>query len=86
MFKYQFHDHIARKILNQDPCECNYYGNAKVGDFLRAILSQGATRDWNTVLHEATGDGLTTRPMVAYFEPLMDRLVKQNQGRKVGWA
>lgn len=86
VFKYQFHDHIARKILNQDPCECNYYGNAKVGDFLRAILSQGATRDWNTVLHEATGDGLTTRPMVAYFEPLMDRLVKQNQGRKVGWA
>ncbi|MEO6812251.1 MAG: M2 family metallopeptidase, partial [Isosphaeraceae bacterium] len=59
VLKYQLHDHIARKILKQDPRECNYFGNAKVGDFLRGILSQGATRDWRTVLVEATGEGLT---------------------------
>ena len=41
VIKFQLHDHIAREILKQDPRECNYYGNTKVGDFLRGILSTG---------------------------------------------
>jgi peptidyl-dipeptidase A len=86
VLKFQLHDHIARAILRQDPHDCNYYGNTKVGDFLREILSLGATRDWNTVLREATGEGLTARPLVTYFEPLLDWLKKQNQGRPVGWT
>jgi peptidyl-dipeptidase A len=86
VLKFQLHDHIAREILDQDPRECNYYGNAKVGDFLRGILRLGATRDWNAVLREATGEGLTARPMVAYFEPLQQWLEKENRGRKVGWS
>ena len=85
VIKFQLHDHIAREILKQDPRECNYYGNTKVGDFLRGILSSGATRDWNAVLREATGEGLTARPLVAYFEPLMEWLKQENKGRKVGW-
>jgi peptidyl-dipeptidase A len=85
VLKYQLHDHIAREILKQDPHECNYYGSTKVGDFLRGILSVGATRDWNAVLRDATGEGLTARPMVAYFQPLLAWLQKQNEGRKVGW-
>jgi peptidyl-dipeptidase A len=86
VLKFQLHDHIAREILKQDPRECNYYGSAKVGDFLRSILRLGATRDWNAVLKEATGQGLTARPMVAYFAPLMDWLVERNKGRTVGWG
>jgi peptidyl-dipeptidase A len=86
VLKFQLHDHIAREILGQDPRECNYYGNRKVGDFLRGILSLGATRDWNSVLREATGEGLTARPMVAYFAPLLAWLKEQNRGRKVGWS
>ncbi len=86
VLKFQLHDHIAREILKQDPRECNYYGNAKVGDFLRSILRLGATRDWNAVLKEATGQGLTAKPMVAYFAPLMDWLVERNKGRTVGWG
>jgi peptidyl-dipeptidase A len=85
VIKFQLHDHIARAILKQDPRECNYYGDRRVGDFLRGILSLGATRDWNAVLREATGEGLSARPMVAYFEPLLAWLKEQNRGRKVGW-
>jgi peptidyl-dipeptidase A len=85
VIKFQLHDHIAREILKQDPRECNYYGNTKVGDFLRGILSLGATRDWNAVLRDATGEGLTARPLVAYFEPLVEWLKTENQGRKIGW-
>ncbi|QEH39128.1 Angiotensin-converting enzyme [Aquisphaera giovannonii] len=86
VIKFQLHDHIAREILRQDPRECNYFGDEKVGDFLRGILRLGATRDWNAVLREATGEGLTARPLVAYFEPLMEWLRKENAGREVGWS
>ncbi len=84
--KFQLHDHIARVILKQDPRDCNYFGNAEVGKFLRGILELGATRDWDAVLKEATGESLTARPMMAYFAPLLEWLKEQNQGRKVGWA
>ncbi len=83
--KFQLHDHIARVILKQDPRECNYYGNAKVGAFLRSILELGATRDWNAVLKEATGEGLSAKPMLRYFEPLLEWLQAQNRGRMLGW-
>jgi len=85
VLKFQLHDHIAREILKQDPRECNYYGNKQVGGFLRDILRLGATRDWNAVLREATGEGLTARPLVAYFEPLMEWLEVENKGRPSGW-
>ena len=86
VLKFQLHDHIAREILKADPRECNYYGNEKVGKFLRDILSLGATRDWNAVLKDATGSGLSAKPMVAYFEPLRAWLEEKNTGRKVGWS
>ncbi|MFO0891969.1 MAG: M2 family metallopeptidase, partial [Isosphaeraceae bacterium] len=85
VLKFQLHDHIARKILKQDPHECNYYGSREVGDFLRGILELGATRDWNALLREATGEGLSARALVSYFEPLLEWLRKENRGRKVGW-
>ena len=86
VLKYQLHDHIAREILKADPRECNYYGNKEVGKFLGDILKLGATRDWNAVLKDATGSGLSAKPMVAYFEPLMAWLQEKNKGRKVGWS
>jgi peptidyl-dipeptidase A len=85
VLKYQLHDHIARKILRQDPRSCNYYDRKDVGDFLRSILSLGATRPWRQVLREATGEDLSTRAMMEYFGPLQEWLAKENAGRKVGW-
>ena len=42
----------------------------------------GASKDWNQVLKERTGFELTAKPMLKYFEPLMQWLKKENQGRK----
>ncbi len=85
VLKYQLHDHIARKILKADPQSANYFGRKDVGDFLRAILRQGATRPWREVLREATGEGLSTRALTEYFRPLQAWLEKENTGRKLGW-
>ncbi|HWT01849.1 MAG TPA: M2 family metallopeptidase [Pyrinomonadaceae bacterium] len=79
---FQLHDHIARKILKQDPHATNYYGNRAVGDFLRKIMSPGASRDWRAVLKETTGEDLSAKAMLRYFEPLMTYLKKVNAGRK----
>jgi peptidyl-dipeptidase A len=79
---FQLHDHIARKILKQDPHATNYYGSREVGDFLRAIMRPGSSRDWRMVLKEKTGEDLSAKAMVRYFAPLMDYLKKVNAGRK----
>jgi len=78
---YQLHDHICRNLLEQDPHACNYYNRPEVGEFLRTIMSPGATRDWRTVLRENTGRDLTAEPMLEYYAPLMEFLERENQGR-----
>lgn len=85
VFKYQLHDHIARKILQQPPQACNYAGNAAVGAFLKSIMEKGATADWRTVLKDATGEEFSTRAMLEYYAPLLKWLEVQNQGRTIGW-
>ncbi|HJL15268.1 MAG TPA: M2 family metallopeptidase [Sandaracinaceae bacterium LLY-WYZ-13_1] len=82
---YQLHDHICRNILEQDPHACNYYQREEVGEFLRAVMRPGATRDWREVLREHTGRDLTAEPMLEYYEPLMAYLQEQNQGRDCRW-
>ncbi len=85
VLKFQFHDHIARKILHQPPQACNYANSKEAGEFLRGFLRKGGTQDWRTVLREATGEELSTRAMVEYYKPLMAWLEEQNKGRKIGW-
>ncbi len=79
---FQLHDHIAREILHQDPRDTNYFARREVGDFLRSILTPGASVDWRELLREATHGGLSTEPMRRYFAPLQGWLAQQNRGRK----
>lgn len=83
--KYQLHMHIAKKILRQDPRNCDAAGRKEVGAFLYSLMKQGATKDWRKVIREATGEDFSGRPMLEYFEPLMKYLEEQNKGREVGW-
>ena len=78
VIKFQLHDHIAREILKQDPRECDYYGNTKVGDFLRGILSVGnqgleyrAARGYRHGFDRQTPGGLfpTLAPVAGKREP-----------------
>lgn len=78
---FQFHDHIARNVLGQDPHGANYFGSTAVGDFLAKIMKPGASGDWRQTLRETTGGDMSARAMLAYFEPLMEYLKKANAGR-----
>lgn len=79
---FQLHDHIATNILNADPRATDYYGNKEVGKFLHELLSVGATKDWRQLLQETTGEGISAKAMLKYFDPLMEYLKAENQGRE----
>ena len=78
---FQFHDHISKNILKQDPHATNYYGSKDVGTFLRGVLETGANNDWRELLKESVGSEMSAKPMLEYFEPLMKYLKEQNKGR-----
>lgn len=79
---FQLHDHIAKNILKQDPHATNYFGNKEVGAFIKEIMKPGASRNWREVLKEKTGEDLSAKAMLDYFQPLMAYLKKVNAGRK----
>jgi peptidyl-dipeptidase A len=75
------HDHISRQILKQEPRNCNYYGNQEIGAFLKSIMRPGSSKDWRQVLKEKTGEDLSARAMLEYYQPLYNWLKEQNEGR-----
>lgn len=79
---FQLHDYIAKNILKQNPHATNYFGNKETGKFLLGIMRKGATEDWRKVLKDATGQEISAKAMVDYFEPLMNYLQQANKGRK----
>ncbi len=78
---FQFHMHIAKNILKQDPHNTNYYGSKETGDFLLALMAPGATVDWRENLRENLNDEISAKAIQEYFDPLMEWLKKENEGR-----
>ncbi len=79
---FQIHNHIATKILKQDPKATNYYGSKEAGEFLAGILEKGASVDWRKLMKDELGEELSANAMLNYFAPLMDYLKDANKGRK----
>ncbi len=79
---FQFHEHIAKDILHQDPHSTNYYGNKEIGNFLKEVMSTGASKDWRLVLKDELGSEMSAKAIMDYFAPLMQYLKEQNKGRK----
>jgi peptidyl-dipeptidase A len=79
---FMFHQHIATKILKQDPHATNYWGSKETGDFLKSLMAPGATIDWEVLLRDKLGSDMSAKPMMDYFQPLMQYLQMQNKGRK----
>jgi len=79
---FQFHEYIAKNILHQDVHATDYFDNKEVGKFLKKILETGATVDWRKLLKESTGEDMSAKAMLNYFDPLLKELKKINAGRK----
>jgi len=79
---FQFHEYIAKNILQQDPHSTNYYDSKAVGEFLKKVMAPGKTQDWRKLLQGTIGEDMSARAMLNYFQPLLDYLKKANKGRK----
>jgi mono/diheme cytochrome c family protein len=63
------------------------YGNAAAGEQVRRMLAAGASKPWQDILFEATGERqMDATAMVEYFQPLLKWLERQNQGKPIGWG
>lgn len=79
---FQFHTFIADSILHQDPHATNYWGNKGVGDFLKKVMTPGASVDWRIHLRNCIHSDMSAKPLMKYFAPLSAYLAEQNKGRK----
>ncbi|MDH3268319.1 MAG: M2 family metallopeptidase [Ignavibacteria bacterium] len=79
---FQFHDYISSKILKQDQYATNYYGSKEVGQWLKNLLSPGASVDWKEHLKSSIDSEMSAKALLEYFNPLMSWLKEQNKGRK----
>lgn len=79
---FQFHNYIAKNILHQDPHATNYWGNKKVGNFLKSVMSKGASIDWKLLQQQSIRSTMSAKPMVEYFNPVMIYLKRINAGKK----
>ena len=87
ILQFQFHRALCREAGFQGPLyKCSIYGNRRAGEKLRRMLEMGRSRPWPDALEALTGQRqVDASALVEYFQPLMDWLKEQNQGRKVGY-
>lgn len=78
---FQFHMHIAKNILKQDPHYTNYYGSKETGKFFKDLMYPGASVDWKEHLKKHIGEDMSAKSMLEYFGPLTSWLKEQNKGR-----
>ena len=87
ILQFQFHRSWCRAAKWEGPLyRCSVYGNAAAGQQLNTMLSAGASKPWQEILFDATGERqMDATAMVDYFQPLLAWLERQNQGKPVGW-
>ncbi|WP_300537069.1 M2 family metallopeptidase [Sphingosinicella sp.] len=87
LLQFQFHQAACREAGWKGPLHrCSIYGDKKVGEKLNAMLEMGASKPWPDALQAFTGSRqMDGKAMIAYFQPLMTWLEKQNKGKSCGW-
>ena len=51
-------------------------------DFLKSVMSKGASVDWKLLQQQSIHSNMSAKPMVDYFAPVMIYLKRINAGRK----
>ena len=60
--------------------------NEIAGEKLRAMLSLGQSKDWQSALEALTGTReLSGKALLNYYQPLKDWLDDKNANRSCGW-
>jgi peptidyl-dipeptidase A len=87
ILQFQFHRALCKSAGHQGPLhECSIFGSKAAGDNLAAMLSLGQSQPWPDALEKMTGSRqMDASAIIAYYQPLMTWLEKENQGKTCGW-
>ena len=87
VMQFQFHKAACEAAGWDGPLHrCTIYGNEKVGKRFNKMLEMGASKPWPDALEAFTGSReIDGSAIIEYFEPLMDWLAEENEGRSCGW-
>lgn len=87
VLQFQFQKALCDAAGFEGPLhECNIYGSKEAGARLMAMLKVGASQPWQDTLEMLTGTReMDASALIEYFQPLMDYLKQQNEGRTCGW-
>ncbi|XP_072043034.1 angiotensin-converting enzyme-like [Amphiura filiformis] len=89
ILEFQLHDVLCNASGHTGPLyKCDIYGSKEAGRILAQMLREGSSKPWPDVLESVTGQRtMDARPLVRYFEPLMEYLIEENEknGEVLGW-
>jgi peptidyl-dipeptidase A len=87
ILQFQFHRALCQAAGYEGPLyRCSVYGSEGAGARLQSMMEMGMSRPWPDALEALTGQReMDASAMVEYFQPLLDWLEEQNQGRPVGY-
>ncbi len=88
IYQFQFYRAMCRAAGYTGPLNrCSFYGSKATGDKLKTMLAAGASKPWQQILKEMTGESdVDASAMVEYFQPLLTWLKQQNANEKTGWT
>ncbi|MBA3818514.1 MAG: M2 family metallopeptidase [Deltaproteobacteria bacterium] len=87
VLQFQFHRSLCKKAGHTGPLhECSVYKNQAAGDAFWKMLQAGATKPWQEILFDLTGEKqMDATAILEYFAPLQGYLQEQNKGQTCGW-
>jgi len=87
ILQFQFHRAMCDAAGFKGPLhECSIHGSKEAGSKLSAMLAMGQSQPWPDALEKLTGTRqMDASAIIAYFQPLMTWLEKENASRTCGW-
>ncbi|XP_064471670.1 angiotensin-converting enzyme-like [Ornithodoros turicata] len=89
ILQFQFYKSLCEEAHHDGPLHtCDFYQSKEAGKLFSEMLQLGKSVPWPDVLSLVTKgktNKMDARPMLEYFEPLMQWLRKENEGETIGW-
>ncbi|XP_021364030.1 angiotensin-converting enzyme-like [Mizuhopecten yessoensis] len=85
--QFQFHKALCDAAGHTGPLhKCDIYQSKEAGKLLGDMLKLGSSKSWQEAMEAITGQrSMSVEPIIAYFQPLIDWLTKQNLDKPTGW-
>ncbi|XP_033759589.1 uncharacterized protein LOC117341835 [Pecten maximus] len=87
VIEFQFHKALCDAAGHTGPLhKCDIYQSKEAGKLLGDMLKLGSSEPWQVAMEAITGQrSMSVEPIIDYFQPLIDWLSVQNEGKQFGW-